>query len=239
MEFGLLANAAIAASAAWAVLWWEARHGNADRCAGNLWEAGLAAVVAGIFGGRIIEMLLNEVMPWQHPADVVLVRAGVSTAGATVVALATFGWIGRREPVAFADGIAAAALAGLAGWHGGCLVRGTAACLGTASDLPWSVAQQGSAITRHPVEIYAALLFAAAALAVAWWKAYRRPLPGLPASLSVAAAGAIRLVTEPMRPSLSGGPVWLYVAGVAVGLTAAAVFTVRARRRRRSATTER
>lgn len=227
MEFGLLANAAIGAFAAWAMLWWEARHTNADRCSGDLWEMGLIAAVVGVIGGRIVEMLLNGVLPWQHPADIVLVRAGVSTVAAAVFAIATFVWLGRKEPVAAADGIAAAALAGLAGWHGGCVTR--SACLGTVSDLPWALAQPGSDITRHPVEIYAAIMFAAAAVAVAWWKAHRRPVPGLPASLALAAAGMIRLLTEPMRPSLTGGPVWAYATSVVVGLVLAFVAARRSR----------
>ena len=123
MEFTLLAAAAIAGAAAYAMLWWEAKRGNAARCTGNLWEAGVASAVAGIFIGRIVAMLIDGVNPIAHPMDVILVRSGVSTAGASLGALAVFAWLSRKEPIAMADGIAAAALAGLAGWHAGCLVR--------------------------------------------------------------------------------------------------------------------
>jgi len=228
MEFTLLANAAIAAFAGWAMLWWEARRGNADRCAGNLWEAGLIAAVVGIFGGRIVQMVVDGVLPWQHAGDVVLVRGGVSTVGASLLAVVTFLWIARREPVAMVDGISAAALAALAGWHGACGVRG--ACLGTPSDLPWALAQEGSTVTRHPVELYAATVFALAAVGVAVWKAYGRPPAGVPASLALAAAGGIRFVTETVRPSLGGGPVWFYALGLVGGLAAVAAFAARARR---------
>jgi Prolipoprotein diacylglyceryl transferase len=227
MEFTLLGNAAIAAGAGWLMLWWEARHGNASRCAGNLWETALVATVAGVGVGRIVAMLIDGVAPWSHPADVILVRSGVSTVGAAVTACAVYLFLARREPLPMADGIAAAALAALAGWHGGCVTRG--ACLGTPSDLPWAIAQQGSTMTRHPVEIYAALLYLTAGVAIAGWKAYGRPSSGVPASLAVAAAGAIRLLTEPMRPSLSGGPIWFYVAVTATGLTATAAFLLMAR----------
>ena len=176
-------------------------------------------------GDRVDAMVLDGVNPITHPGDILLVRAGVSTVGATLGAIAVFVVLSRRELIPMADGIAAAVLAGLAGWHAGCLARG--ACLGTASDLPWAVAQEGSTITRHPVGIYAALLFAVAAVAIALWKAYRWPGGGIPASAALSLAGAIRLITEPMQPSLSGGPVWFYAFGVVIGLGGLVWFAFR------------
>lgn len=231
MEFTLVAAAALGAAGAYVMLWWEARHGNADRCAGNIWEAGLVAVVVGLFGGRIAAMIIDGVNPISHPGDVLVVRGGVSTVAASLVALVTYLWLGRREPIAMADGISAAALAGLAGWHAGCVFR-SGACLGTASDLPWAVAQSGSSVTRHPVEIYAAVVFFLAALAVAAWKAHGRPPAGVPASAALLTAGAVRLLTEPIRPSLTGGPIWWYATGVAVGAIGIVGFAVRDRRSR-------
>ena len=227
MEFTLLAAAAFAVAALYGMLYWEARHGNADRCAGNLFETTVTSAAIGIFIGRIVAMVLDGVNPITHPGDIVLVRAGVSTVGATLGALAVFAWLSRSEFVPMADGISAAALAGLAGWHAGCLARD--ACLGTASDLPWAQAQEGSEITRHPVGIYAALLFAVAAIAIALWKAYGRPGLGITASAALIAAGVIRLLVEPMQPSISGGPTWFYALGVVVGLAGLAWFW-RARR---------
>lgn len=216
MEFTLLAAAAIAGASAYAMLWWEAKHGNAARCAGNLWEIGLVSTVAGIFIGRIVAMLVDGVNPIAHPMDVILVRSGVSTVGASLGAAAVFVLQARKNTVTMADGISAAALAGLAGWHAGCVVRGS--CLGTASDLPWAIAQEGSAVTRHPVGIYAAVLLAVAAIGLAWWKAYRRPPEGSPAAIAIIAAAGTRLATEPFQPSISGGPVWFYATGLAVGV---------------------
>jgi prolipoprotein diacylglyceryltransferase len=224
MEFTLLGSAAIAAGAAYVMLWWEAKRGNAARCAGNLWETAIVSVVAGIFIGRIVAMLVDGVNPFAHPLDIMLVRSGVSTIGASLGTAAVFLWQSRKEPISMADGISAAALAGLAGWHAGCLVRGT--CLGTASNLPWAMAQEGSALTRHPVAIYAALLLAVAAVAIAWWKAYRRPPAGTPASLAVLAAAAVRLGTEPFQPSLSGGPVWFYAGVLVAGLAGVVWFGI-------------
>ena len=229
MEFTLLGAAAIAGASAYGMLWWEAKRGNAVRCAGNLWETAMVSVVVGIFIGRIVTMLIDGVNPIAHPMDVMLVRSGVSTVGASLGTAVVFLWQSRKEPTAMADGISAAALAGLAGWSAGCLVRGT--CLGTASDLPWAIAQEGSTVTRHPVAIYAALLLAIAAIALAWWKAYRRPAAGMPASLAIVAAATVRLATEPMQPSLSGGPAWFYSAALVVGLAGVVWFGVVAPRR--------
>ena len=224
MEFTLLGAAAIATGAAYGMLWWEAKRGNAARCAGNLWETALVSVVVGIFVGRLVAMLIDGVNPLAHPMDVMLVRSGVSTVGASIGTAVVFLWQSRKEPIAMADGISAAALAGLAGWSAGCLVRGT--CLGTASDLPWAMAQEGGTVTRHPVGIYAAVLLAVAAIALAWWKAYRRPSAGMPASLAIVATATVRLATEPMQPSLSGGPVWFYAAALVVGLVGVVWFEV-------------
>ncbi|MGB5732748.1 MAG: prolipoprotein diacylglyceryl transferase family protein [Acidimicrobiia bacterium] len=225
MEFTLLAAAAIAGAAAYTMLWWEARHGNAARCTGNLWEAGVVSAVAGIFIGRIVAMLIDGVNPIAHPMDVILVRSGVSTVGASLGALAVFAWLVRKEPVTMADGISAAALAGLAGWQAGCLVRGT--CLGTGSDLPWAIAQAGSDVARHPVGVYAALMLGASAVGLAWWKAFRRPPAGAPAAIAVIAAAGTRLVVEPLQPSISGGPVWFYATGLVVGIVALVWSVVR------------
>jgi prolipoprotein diacylglyceryltransferase len=222
MEFTLLAAAAFALAGLYAMLWWEARHGNADRCSGNLLEVSVTAAVAGIFIGRIVAMVAEGVNPFTHPADVVLVRGGVSTVGAAVGAMAVFAVLSRRELIPMADGVSAAALAGLAGWSAGCLPR--SACLGTASDLPWAIAQEGSTITRHPVGLYVALLFAIAAVGIALWKAYRWPGAGIPASAALTSAGVIRLTTEPIQPSLGGGPVWFYALGIVAGVAGMVVF---------------
>ncbi len=230
MEFTLLAAAALGAFGSWAMLWWEAKEGNADRCAGSLWDTALFAAVAGIFGGRIVTMLLNGVNPLTNPGDIIIVRSGVSTVGASLIAVAVFLWSFRRQPVVAADAIAAAALAGLAGWQAGCLFR-SGACLGSATDLPWAWAQPGSAVTRHPVELYAALAYLTAAVALAWWKAYRRPIPGMPTAVAIAVAGAVRLVTEPLRPSLGGGPVWFYAAAIVAGGALAVAAARRGRAR--------
>ncbi len=227
MEFTLLFAAFFGVAALRLMLRWEAARGNAADCAGDLWDYALVAAVAGVFVGRLAAMIGDGVNPLTNPGDIIIVRGGVATGWASLAALGTLAWLGRRELLAVADGLAAAALAGLGGWHTGCLARDT--CLGTPTDLPWGVAQSAGGPTRHPVEIYAAALLIAAGIAIALWKARGRPIPGQPAAVALGAAGAARLITEPFRPSLGAGPVWWYAAAMLIA--ALAVILLRVRRR--------
>lgn len=215
MEFTLLGAAAMAMFAFWLMLRWEAKRGNAAGCATNLWDAGLVAAIVGLLGGRIVAMLEADINPFTNPAQILLVRSGVSTAAASITAVVVFAFLARRDLLPSADAIAPAALAGLAGWHAGCIPTG--ACLGTESALPWARALEGSDVTRHPVELYAAILLAAAAIALALWKQHGSPPLGSVAGFGLIAAGGVRLATEPLRISLSGGPVWIYVVAVVAG----------------------
>jgi prolipoprotein diacylglyceryltransferase len=122
-----------------------------------------------------------------------------------------------RGELRYLDAITPAALLALAGWHGGCLWRG--ACLGTTSGLPWAFAEPGSVVSRHPVELYVALTLTLGAWAVA--RLSFRPL--LRSGFGLAAAGIVRLLTEPLRLSLTGGPTGWYIAAITVGLIAALV----------------
>lgn len=219
MEFTLLGAVAFAVVPLYVVLYWEARRGNAAACTRDLWEIAITAAALGLLVGRIGAMIGDGVNPITHPADILIVRGGVATGPATVAALAAMAWLGRAELWQTADSLAAGALAGLGGWHAGCLVRD--ACLGTPSDLPWAVAQPGGTVTRHPVEIYAALLFLGAALAIAAWRRLRSPYPGVPAAMALATAGLVRLATEPLRPSLGDGPRLWYVLAVLIGVAIA------------------
>ena len=228
MEFTLLAAAAFAVGAFWAMLRWEAKRGNAAGCALDLWEAGLTAGMAGLLVGRLAAMVLAGINPITNPAQILLVRSGVSPVAASITALAVYAFLARRDLVPAFDAIVPAALAGLAGWHAGCLPTG--ACLGTESSLPWAWALEGSTVTRHPVEVYAAILLGSAAIALALWKQYGRPPLGAVTGLGVIAASGIRLVTEPLRISLVGGPVWFYAAGVVAGAGITAVAWWKAKR---------
>lgn len=226
MEFTLLGAVLFAVLPLYGMLYWEARRGNAASCTKNLWDIALAGIIAGVVVGRLAAMIGDGVNPLTHPADIIIVRGGVATGPAALAGLATVGWLGRDELWPVLDGLAAAALAGLGGWHAGCVVRD--ACLGTPSDLPWAIAQDGSTVTRHPVEIYAAIALLVGAAVIAAWRQRGRPLVGVPAGLALAYASGVRLITEPLRPTLGSGPVWWYAAGVLAGV----VIAVAAHRRR-------
>jgi prolipoprotein diacylglyceryltransferase len=230
MEFSLLGAVFFAVIPLYVTLYWEARRGNAATCTKDLWDVALTAAVVGLFVGRLAAMISDGVNPISHPADVLIVRGGVATGPAAAGAILTAAWIGRRELWPVLDGLAAAGLAGLAGWHAGCLARD--ACLGTASDLPWAMAQNGSSVTRHPVEIYSALGLAIGAIAVALWRKRGRPFPGLPVGIALSIASAVRLATEPLRPTLTGGAAISYWAGLLAGLAMAAYSVRQARDRR-------
>lgn len=228
MEFSLLGSAAIGVGAFWLMLRWEAKRGNAAGCSLDLWDAGLTAGAVGLLAGRLLAMVQAGINPLTDPAQIILVRSGVSTAGASVAAVAIFVLLARRSILEAADGIGPSVLAGLAGWHAGTLVTGS--WLGAVSDLPWAQTAPGSDISRHPVELYAAALYIVAGVGIALWKQKGRPPLGVPAGLTLAAAGGVRLITEPLRISLSGGPVWLYVGALAAGLGLAAWRSWAARR---------
>lgn len=213
MEFTLLWAALTGTGALYGSLWVMGRR-DTSLCVRDLWEIALAAAVVGLAVGRIVAMIRQGVSPIENPGDVLLVRAGVDTAAASLGALATAAWLARRDLAEQLDGLAPAALLGVAGWHGGCAFR--SACLGTPSSLPWAWAQSGGGVTRHPVELYAALLLVAAGV-VLFRLRLRYPPPLVISGLALAAAGSARWVTEPLRPTLFAGPVWWYGAAVGVG----------------------
>jgi len=228
MEFTLLGAVMMGVIPLYLVLYWEAKRGNAASCTRNLWDMALSGAAVGVLVGRLAAMIASGVNPITHPADILIVRGGVATGPAAVAALATVAWLGRHELWPVLDGLAPAAVAGLGGWHAGCLVRD--ACLGTPSDLPWALAQGGSTITRHPVEIYAALALLAGAIVLVWLRTHSSLVSGAAFGIALAFAAAVRLVTEPMRPTLGSGPIAWYIAGIATGMAVTLWFLRRGRR---------
>ncbi len=170
----------------------------------------IGAAVGGLVAGRLVAMMLQGINPIVNPLDIIIVRGGVHTGAASIGAIVTYLWTDKWR-IADLDATAPAAVLGLAGWHAGCLWRG--ACLGTASGLPWAWTEPGSAVTRHPVELYAT-----AGLILAAWLVSRLPWRLLTrAGAALALVGLVRLLTEPMRPSLAGGPVGWYLAAMEFG----------------------
>lgn len=208
MEFTLLWAALTAVLMTWigTRIWSEGLPDHAtDRLVG--------AAAVGLLVGRVTAMLTQGANPLTHPADILIVRGGVNSGLASLGAIVTYLW-STKWRLQHLDAIAPAALFGLAGWHFGCIWRG--ACLGDASTLPWAWSQEGSLVTRHPVELYTALALAGAAVLVARlpWRTLTKAGAGL------ILASTIRLLTESLRPSITGGPIGWYLAGVVVGVTA-------------------
>lgn len=173
------------------------------------------AAALGVFGGRFVAMLEQGTNPFLNPADVLVVRGGVNTVGASLTALAALAWASRGNLWPDLDLAAPPALAGLAGWHAACLLRG--ACLGSPTSLPWGTALPGSSVGRHPVELYAASMLAMTAwLAFRWLQ--RNPASGLVAASALATTAGVRLVTQPLRPSLDDMVAWWYAVAVAFAL---------------------
>ena len=176
----------------------------------------IGAAAGGLLLGRLAAMILQGTNPILHPGDILIVRGGVHTGIATLGAIAIYLWSVKGQ-TRYLDASAAAALLGLAGWHAGCVWRG--ACLGTAADLPWAWSIPESSVTRHPVEIYAAIGLGIATLIVARLP-HRLWLRG---GVALASASAVRLATEPLRLTLTGGPVVWYLAGLVIGIALAVV----------------
>lgn len=211
MELTLLANALTAAAAVWVAN--RFLRPKVDRPTDLL----IGAAAVGLLVGRLAAMVGAGVNPLLRPGDILVVRGGVSTGFAALGALGVLAWNQRDDLPRSLDQLAPAALAGLAGWHGGCLWRDT--CLGTATELPWAMTAAGSDVGRHPVELYAAL-----ALLVAAGVVSRLPdRPWLRAGVGLGLAGGARLATDPLRVSIVGGPTGWYVAAVILGLGVAAL----------------
>lgn len=206
MEFTLLWAALTAVAMGWLGLRIWGR-----RVPEHSFDRLLGATATGLVAGRLTAMIVQGVNPITSPADILIVRGGVDTGVAAVVFTATLLWATRSSPHAV-DALAPATLLAVAGWHAGCLWRG--ACLGTVSELPWAWGLPGSGVTRHPVEIYAAVALGGAAWLVSrlGWR------PWLRAGAALAAVSLTRLGTEPLRPTITGGPVGWYLIGAGLGL---------------------
>lgn len=216
MEFTLVFAALTGVAAAWAAVRVLAGAGKIPPEVEHPTDRLLGAALVGLAIGRLAAMVDDGVNPLTNPGDALIVRAGVDTGFASLAAVGALAWSTRNRLPDLMDALAPAALAGLAGWQAGCVWRGT--CLGTPSELPWAWTLTDGGVTRHPTELYTAVLLVAAALVVA--RLPTRAWVGTGAAL--AAAAASRLLTQPIRPSLTGGATAWYVTGVIVGIAVVA-----------------
>jgi prolipoprotein diacylglyceryltransferase len=212
VEPTLLWAALTGVGSAWLVLWVPRVRSRLPASLERPLDLLVGAAAVGLLTGRLAAMVRSGTSPLTDPLDVLAVRGGVDTGFAALGAIAALVLASRRDLPASMDALAPAAVAGIAGWHAGCVWRG--ACLGARSDLPWAWAAAGSDVTRHPVELYTAVLLGLAAAGMTLLPARR----WLASGAALAAVAGVRLLTESMRPSILGGPVAWYAAGVVVGM---------------------
>lgn len=223
MEFSLLAAALLGIAFALLTLRIERIRGTTDRR--DLIDIVIGSSIVGLAIGRVAAMLMQGTNPLTHPLDLFFVRGGVDTGFASLGTLLFLAWTTRRDFWPTVDLVGPAALAGLAGWHAGCVFRGS--CVGTVTTLPWGI--HDGTVIRHPVELYAALLLLAGAVALVVW---RRRLPtGVAGSLALTVAGGVRAATEPLRLGLGATPMPWYLAGVVVGVIAVTIRVISVRSR--------
>lgn len=212
MEFTLLGNALVAALAAWGTI--RVLRDDPAFVATKAWDSVIGSAMIGLLVGRLWAMLETGTNPLLNLFDVLLIRGGVSTVGASIGFLAALAWMHRATLWTSVDALAIPIVFGLAGWHGGCVVRGS--CGGTATDLPWAV-MGTSNVGRHPVEVYAGVL-----LAVLGWLLLRRwrnrSGSGVVFALGITGVALVRLATEPLRLHLGAGLGWFYGLGLVIGL---------------------
>ncbi|MDH3306459.1 MAG: prolipoprotein diacylglyceryl transferase [Acidimicrobiia bacterium] len=216
MEFTLLWATLIAALGVWIAVKLLSRSEAVPYKDIDQFDVILGAAIVGLGVGRLAAMITTGTNPLTHPGLIPLVRGGVHTGWATIAALGWLAWFGRRRGPGWVlyDGLAAPALAGLAAWEAGCLVR--SACLGTSTSLPWGIAGSGG-VLRHPAGIYAAIGLLVATIVIGRLL-IRRPPEGAVAAAALAAAAGVRLLVEPMRVSLGAGQTWWYAAGLVIGI---------------------
>jgi prolipoprotein diacylglyceryltransferase len=222
MEFTLLGAALTGALGLWLGLRLPGIRVRAETI-DRPWDVLVGAAAIGVFSGRLVEMITVGVNPLTNPFDVILVRGGVDTVAASIGALLTLAWVFRDDQTTL-DIVAPAALLGLAGWHAGCVWTGS--CLGAATSGDWGFTLPGSSVGRHPTELYAAVALAVFAVVTT-----RPRTPFVATGLALAGAGAVRAATQPIRPSLTGGPMWAYLAAIALGSAVAIGGFLLARRR--------
>ena len=156
------------------------------------------------------------------PIELILVRGGISPVPAAAGAVGFLAWTSRSDLPNRMDYLAPAALSGIAVWEAGCLWQG--ACLGSPSELWWAMALPGSDLTRHPVGLYAAVLFAAAAI---WLLVRPLPWKGATAAVALGWAAGVRAIVPLLSVGGWSNRGWWYLGGVIVGL--GGVVAVRSR----------
>jgi phosphatidylglycerol:prolipoprotein diacylglycerol transferase len=182
---------------------WYAQAGWQRRDIEDLLFFGVLGVIAG---GRLGYVLFYKAGHYlQHPLDALKVwEGGMSFHGGLIgVILAVAWWArSRRRPFLQAmDVIAPCVPTGIAAVRGGNFINGE--LWGRAADpsLPWAMVfpQSGSAIGRHPSQLYQALLEGLLLFVLLWWYGQRQRAQGQVCALFLAGYGVLRFVAEWFR----------------------------------------
>ena len=211
--------------AAAALALWALRRSRSE-VVGDPFNDLLGAVLVGIGVGRLAYLWAEGVNVFADPIELILVRGGISPVPAAAGAVAFLAWTSRSDLANRMDYLAPAALSGIAVWEAGCLWQG--ACLGSPSELWWAMALPGSELTRHPVGLYAAVLFAVAAI---WLLVRPLPWKGATAAMALGWAAGVRAIVPLWSVGGWSDRGWWYLAGVIVGVGGVVVARSRARGR--------
>nr|MDE0501835.1 prolipoprotein diacylglyceryl transferase [bacterium] len=215
----------VGAMAAAALALWALRRSRSE-VVGDPFNDLLGAVLVGIGVGRLAYLWAEGVNVFADPIELILVRGGISPVPAAAGAVAFLAWTSRSDLANRMDYLAPAALSGIAVWEAGCLWQG--ACLGSPSELWWAMALPGSELTRHPVGLYAAVLFAVAAI---WLLVRPLPWKGATAAMALGWAAGVRAIVPLWSVGGWSDRGWWYLAGVIVGVGGVVVARSRARGR--------
>jgi len=155
----------------------EAARQGYDRDA--ILELGIYLIVAGLFGSRILYVLLE----WRNfagdPLAVLRVwEPGLSYYGAIGAGVLVAIWFARRRKWQFSrlgDILALAVAAGYPVARVGCFLNGC--CYGKPATVPWAVAFPFDGVPRHPTQLYS-LAFGLLILGILWWRRRAALPPG-------------------------------------------------------------
>ena len=203
--------------AAGVVLWLVPRLAKpADAATGNVLDLLAGPALAGLAGGRVVAMALDDPGGLRSLRDIMLVRGGVEFWPGVVLAASGVALMARRDGVSpevrLAD-LTPYALLGYATYELGCFVRD--GCFGPI--VSWGVRPRGVGPPQFPV---GALV--AAAVVVLALLLRRLPLDRRRLAAGVAGLAAIRYVAAFWLPKLSAGPSRPQIESLAVLLAAAA-----------------
>ncbi|CAD5371733.1 Phosphatidylglycerol--prolipoprotein diacylglyceryl transferase [Rubrivivax sp. A210] len=163
-------------------------------------------VLGVVLGGRIGYALFYKPGDYlAHPLDILMVwKGGMSFHGGLIGVTAAMAWFARARKRSFLqvmDVVAPCVPTGLAAGRIGNFINGE--LWGRAADpaLPWAMVfpQSGSALPRHPSQLYQFALEGLLLFALLWLYARRERATGQVAAAFVAGYGVLRFVAEYFR----------------------------------------